>query len=180
MSIRVDLSAPDVDRQLELLKVYPEIADRHYRPVLQKDVKILAGMVQPNIPERTGRARATFGSRVIGKGTSITGEVGWYRKGSPFYIGMIEGGTKVHEIGPRGSKVTLKRFLAGSGGTDVIRFLGPNPAPGSDFAFVRKSFQHPGTSARGFMQSAWAAAQPLVEHDIFLANEAVLKELSVP
>jgi hypothetical protein len=177
MSIKVDLSAEAVDQQIALLKEYPEIADRHYRPVLQKDVQLLAAMVQPGIPNRTGRSIASFGSRVIGKGTSITGELGWYKKNAPFYIKFIEGGAKPHEIAPRGAKVSFTRMLAGTGGAAVLRF--PGTSQGGDFVFIHGSVHNPGVRGRGFMQAAWDAAGPLVENDIAAANDAVLKDLSI-
>ena len=137
MSIKIDLSADAVDAQIALLKQFPEIADRHYKPMLKRDVEILKNMVEPNIPERTGRSVNTFGSKVTGTGTSITGEVGWYKAGSPFYIRFFEGGAKAHPISPRGNRISLKRFLAGTKGADVIRF--PGGDQGGAFVFVRRS-----------------------------------------
>jgi hypothetical protein len=177
MSIKVDLTSSDVDRQINLLNVYPEIAEKYYKPALQKDIKMLAGMIQPNIPVFKGTARRTFGSRVTGKGTSITGEVGWYRKGSPFYINFIEGGAKSHTISPRGGHGKLAMKLKGMKSSDfALRFYSKE----GNLNFLRRSVQNPGISARGFMQNAWNQAQPLVENDLRLANEAIVRELALP
>lgn len=176
LSLKVDLSAPEVDQQIELLAQYPEIAERHYKPALKRSVALLHNLIQPQIPMgTTGRALKTFGSKVTGKGVRISGQVGWYRKGSPFYVRFLEGGAKEHEFGPRGSKQTLVRQLAGTSGSDVVRFFKSGSAQ-----FVRKSYTHPGVKGRGFMEEAWARAQGVIPADIQRANEAVLKELAVP
>jgi hypothetical protein len=174
MSIKVDLSAPEVDAQISLLNQYPEIAERHYRPTLVRDVALLKQMIEPNIPVASGLAKRTFGSRVVGKGSRIMGEVGWYRKGSPFYVRFLEGGAKTHSISPRGSQRTIVRQLAGTGGSNVLRFW-----KGGSAVFVRRSVQHPGMRGRGFMAAAWAKAQTTVVADIAQANEAVVRELSI-
>lgn len=184
MSIKVDLSAPDVDRQIALLNQYPEIADRHYKPTLQRSVTMLQQQIEPQIPVATGRAKAAFGSKVVGKGSKITGEVGWFRKAargnSVYYIAFHEGGAKPHEIKPRQKTENLSlvrqliRLQAGTGGSNVLRFY-----QGGSAVFTRRSIQHPGVRGRGFMATAWAAAQTRVVADIAQANEAVLRELSI-
>jgi hypothetical protein len=168
MSIQVDMSSDDVDRQIEMLKVYPEIAEKHYRPVLVKDVQVLKDMLLMGVPVRTGRAQKTLGSKVTGKGVSLQGEVGWYGKNAPFYIRMVDAGTKAHAIEGYGSKER--------GRTGILKFPGSS---GSEAVF-RKSVQHPGVSARGFTQAAWDAAGPMVTQDLAMANDAIVQELAVP
>ena len=164
MSMKVDMTSDEVDRQIELLKVYPEIADKYYRPVLMKDVQVLKDMILMGTPVRTGNAQKRLGSKVTGKGTSLTGEVGWYGASGQkaWYIRFPEGGTKAHEVSP------------GKGHT--LHFVDRN---GSEH-FTRRSVQVKGISARGFVQSAWETAQSMVTQDLAMANEAVVQELAVP
>jgi len=162
MSIKVDMTSSDVDRQIELLKVYPELADKYYGPVLRKDVQILKDMIIMDVPVRTGRSQKRLGSKVTGKGTSLTGEVGWYRKGDPFYIHFPEGGTKAHTIEP--------------GKGHILHFFAKDRSE----HFTRKSVSVKGTSARGFVQNAWNRAQTMVTNDLAMANEAIVRELALP
>ncbi len=161
MSIKVDLTSADVDRQIELLKVYPEIADKYYRPVLMKDVQVLKDMILMGMPEHMEKAQKRLGSRVTGKGTSLAGEVGWYRKGDPFWIKFIESGTKEHPVAPDKGH--------------TLHFFGKD---GSEH-FTRRSVRVKGISARGFVQAAWNAAQSMVTQDLAMANEAIVRELAL-
>ena len=164
MSIKVGLTSSDVDRQINLLNVYPEIANKYYGPTLRKDVQILKDMILMEVPVRTGRAQKGLRSKVTGQGTSIVGEVGWYRKKDPsFYIRFVDAGTAAHDITGRGAGVL--KFKSTSGG--------------GEFRFA-KSVQHPGVSARGFMQRTWDQAQTMVTTDLAMANEAIVRELAIP
>ncbi len=165
--IKVDLSADKIDQQIELLKVYPEVAESHYRPVLIKDVQILKDMILMDVPVLSGRAQKALGSKVTGKGVRLEGEVGWYgAKGrSAWYIRLVEGGTKSHAIEGYGSK--------GRGRTGMLSF-----SAGSE-RLVRKSVQHPGVSARHFMQAVWERAREMVTQDISIANDGIVKDLAL-
>jgi hypothetical protein len=163
--IRYSMTSPDVDAQIELLKLYPEISDKHYQPALKNVTEALAHEIRPQIPRgTTGRAQATFRSQVRGSGMSIQGEVGWWGKagGEAWYVRLLEGGAKAHEI-PKVSKRSAWK-------PKVLHFGG----------VFRRSVRHPGISGRGFMQRAWDRTQELAEREFTKANEAIVNELAVP
>ena len=156
--IKVDITAPGVDRMLEVLKHFPELAEKHYRPVLTRDVAGLKAQIEPQIPKRSGRAVKTFGSKITGKGFNIKGRVGWYDKGDPYYINIVEVGAQKHEIVV---KPIRKTVLAWKGG-----FSKGHTIP------------HPGFSGRGFMAAGYSAIQPVIENDLAQANERILADLA--
>jgi len=95
-SIRVD--AADVDWQIRLIKEFPDIADRHFKPAMQEAVGRLATEIEPNIPQASGRAASTFKERVSGQGMRLTGRVGWWYAGDPWYVNVLEYGASPHDI----------------------------------------------------------------------------------
>lgn len=150
MAIKVDMTSVDLDRQIYLLKYFPEIMEKHFRNVLKADVALLKDQILPNIPVASGKARKTFKSRVIGKGINLTGQVGWWGSGSAWYINVVEYGAKPHKIG----------YV---------------PRLGVSFSKV----SHPGMSKRGFMAAGFSAMQPIINADMAVASENVLRELEV-
>jgi hypothetical protein len=150
MSFKVDMTSPDVDRQLALLEFYPEILEKYFRPALGMGVKSLEESIRPTIPVDTGRALAAFKSRVTGKGLKLEGKVGWWGKGQPWYINVVEYGAKPHKIG-------------------YVPRLG--------VSFMNEP--HPGFSARGFMAAGFAAMQPMIDAQMAQASESVVNELVV-
>lgn len=157
--IRIDLTSTDVDKQMDVLRHFPDIADRHYRPALKRDVAALASMIEPNIPTRTGKAAETFGSRVTGRAFSLKGRVGWFDKDDPWYINVVEHGAEKHEIQVEPAKKTALKWGDG------------NFSKGH-------TINHPGFSARGFMAAGFSAMQGMIEQDLFLANERIIAELA--
>lgn len=147
--IKIDMTAPQLDRQIELLKLYPEIVQKHFTPSLKSGVTELANEIRPNIPVASGRARKTFGSKVTGKGINLTGRVGWYDQDDPWYPNVIEHGAKPHAIN--------------------------SYAPGLG-KYIRT---HPGFSAMGFMAAGYSAMKPVIEALLAQANEGVVKELAL-
>lgn len=156
MTIRVQLTSPDVDRQIHILREFPEIAEKHYRPALLQDVYLLENTIRGGIPIRSGAAYAGFGSKVTGKGLRLRAEVGWYDKNDPWYINVVEHGAKPHQI--RSSK---KGGFLWFGGT------------------YAKVVNHPGFSARGFMAAGYSMVQPIIENDLARASERILTELEI-
>ena len=157
--IKIDLTSSDVDKQIEVLKHFPELAEKHYRPALKKDVAALAAIIEPNIPVRTGEAADTFGSKVTGRAFSLKGQVGWYDRGDPWYINVVEHGAKKHEIevSPKNKKV-----LAWGEGS---------------FSKGHK-IDHPGFSKRGFLAAGYSAIQGTIENDLAMANERIIADLA--
>lgn len=148
MSIKIDISSPKVDRQMEVLKYFPQLAEKYYRPAVQRDVSMLRGLIEPNIPSATGKAAATFGSKITGKGFRIKGQVGWYDKNDPWYINVVEHGAKPHE---------MNTYAPGLG---------------------KRIGTHPGLSARGFLAAGYSAMQPIIEEDLAQANERIISDLA--
>lgn len=156
MSFKADMTSPDLDRQLELLKYYPEVMEKHFRSALEKDASLLADEIRPNIPQGpSGRSRRQFRSKVMGKGVFIEARVGWWGKNQPWWINVVEHGAKEHPIEAR------------EGG---FLFFGGR---------VVRSVQHPGMSAQGFMAAGFSAVRATIDRDMLVASQNVLEEMVV-
>lgn len=156
MSFKIDMSSPDVDRQIDLLKHYPEVMERHFKQILKADIDELYQNIKPTIPKHRGRAAAAFKKSLTGKGINLTGRVGWWGTKQPFYINIVEYGAPPHEIG-------FVPFLG-------VSWQGKNS----------RAKQHPGTPKVGFMAAGYSAMRPKIENDMRLASEAVVKEMAIP
>lgn len=108
MSYKVDMSSPDIDKQIALLKFYPEIMEKHFRPALVVDVSKLYSKIRGTIPKRTGRALSKFKKSVSGKGINLEGRVGWWGANQPYYINVVEYGAKAHPI-PKNRRFSKKQ-----------------------------------------------------------------------
>ena len=153
MSFRIDMTSPDVDKQIELLKIYPEIAAKHYLPAVKAATNLLASGIRPNIPRgATGRAAADLGSKVTGKHVgSITGRVGWYDKNDVWYPNILEYGV--------GQPYAINSYV---------------PALG---VYIKT---HPAMSARKFMANGFSASYASINSLMANASEAVVNNLAVP
>ncbi len=101
MSFKVSISSPNLDRQIELLKYYHEIAEKHIRPAVVTSTQDLKKAIEPNIPVLSGNAKRMFKASVIGQGLSIKGTVGFGGgKSSPWYMNDVEFGSRRHPINP--------------------------------------------------------------------------------
>ncbi len=175
--IAIDMGADLLDKQIEMLKHFPEISAKHFKPALQTAVNAISARVSPSIPMRTGHAAETFGTKVTGrKIETLKGMVGWYDKNDAWYIRFPEGGTKAHEVNARGGRITKARAAAGGGATTHMRF--PGTSQGADWIFVR-SIHHPGSGAQQFMQRGNEAAKSIVDQALGAAAEGVVKELAI-
>lgn len=96
MSYRVDMSSPDIDKQIELLKFYPEIMDKHFRKALAKDMVILYNRIKPNIPGT--RAKRAFKKSLSGKGVNLQAQVYFPYYGGVAFVTPLEYGSKPHPI----------------------------------------------------------------------------------
>ena len=148
----IDMTSNDVDKQIELLKHFPDIAVRHFRPALQTATTTLRAAILPNVPRKTGRAQDTFGSRVTGRSiTGMKGQVGWYDKSDPFYPNVLEYGVE--------KPYEQNTFAPGLG------------------KFVKI---HPAMPARKFMEKGLQQSENVIEAQLAQANEAVVRDLAVP
>ena len=165
MSFKIDMTSTDVDRQVYLLRHFPDIAQRHYRPALEASVKLLSNLIQPDIPVGfTGKARATFRSKVTGRQIhTMRGRVGWWGKNAAWYINVVEHGATAHTIKAKRGK--------------TLRFPDVSGRSRDAFAFPRQ-VHHPGFSARGFMAAGESAARPVIDALMAQASDRVVKELA--
>jgi hypothetical protein len=140
MSYKVEFHAADLDVQVELLKHFPEIANRNFYPAMQRSVRAVKTAIgsRMSFNDRTGRARSAMMSKVGGKGVNITGRVGWWGSGMPWYVNILEYGAGPHVIGY---------------------------VPALDVAFT-KSRPHPGVPAMKFVAGGYEAARPEVESEM--------------
>lgn len=102
MSIKVDVTSADLARQIELLKYYPEVVEKHFKSELYRAAALVKKEIQPDIPRMTGKAQKTFRSRVTGKGIYMQAQIGWWGSGSAWYINIVEHGASPHSIGYKG------------------------------------------------------------------------------
>jgi hypothetical protein len=178
--IKVGILAPDLERQMELLKAYPEIVEKHFGPTLKRDVKTLAERIRPTIPVLSGKAQRTFASKVTGKGINLTGTVGWYKKNSPWYINIVEHGAKPHPLNKgvsiRNSNKRTALFNAHISNPNRVRVGGVPVKIGDRWVTMEA---HPGFSKRGFMAAGYAAMGGLINADMAQASEGVVKELAI-
>lgn len=154
-SIRV--AAADVDWQIRLIEHFPDIADRHFKPAMSDAVGRLAREIEPNIPIRTGTAAAKFRDAVTGKGMRLTGRVGWWGAGQPWYINVVEYGAKEHEI-PAG------------GGQRPLHLVG---------GWVMGPVHHPGFGARNFMRKADEATRQRNVERFEQARDKTVSDMTV-
>lgn len=96
MSFKLGALHNDLDKQIDLLKFYPEVMEKHFRALMAKDVAMLYSKIRGNIPRRFGTAQSKFKKSLSGKGINMTGRVGWWGTNQPWYINVVEYGAKVH------------------------------------------------------------------------------------
>lgn len=153
MSYKVDFAAADLDVQVELLKHFPEIANRHYYPAMNRaarEVKSAIGS-RMTFSDRTGAARRELTSKVSGRGLNISARVGWFGNVSAWYVNVLEHGADAHVIG----------FVPRLG----VQFGKNNP--------------HPGVPALKFVEGGFNAAKGAVDSEMELASMKVVADLEV-
>ena len=175
MSITATINSPDLLKQANILKAFPEITAKHYRPALKSAVAALDAAIRPNIPSgASGWLADSFGTKVLGRNIeNLKGQVGWFDKGDAWYAHIVESGAKSHPIEPRGA-VSKKRYAAGKGAASVLAWM-----DGGGWHFAKMIKRHPGFSKRGFMAAGYAVTKPIVESELGAAGEKVVAELAV-
>ena len=99
MSYKIEFSAVDVDWQIQMLAIFPEIANKHFYPAMHRSANEIQGAIEPNIPVATGILKSKFRKAVSGKGLNITARVGWPNFSGIAYVIPLEYGAKPHPIG---------------------------------------------------------------------------------
>jgi hypothetical protein len=96
---KIQFDAADVDWQIQMLRIFPEIANKHFYPAMHRATNALAGAIQPNIPHQSGLLQSKFRKAVSGKGLLITARVGFPNFSGVAYVVPLEYGAKPHPIG---------------------------------------------------------------------------------
>lgn len=96
---KVEFSAADVQWQIMVLREFPDIANRHFYPAMQRATATIKNVVEPKIPKKTGLALSEFRKAVSGKGMNITGKIGWPYGVKAWYVNVLEYGAAPHRIG---------------------------------------------------------------------------------
>lgn len=107
-------------------------AGRVIRNIARQNVPVKSGALSRSIRVTIKRKQGVMIARIIAGRRA--------KKGDPFYAWMVEGGTKAHEIRPKGKK---SLFLAGlfaeqinHPGAEAKPFLGPALTEGADMALL--------------------------------------------
>jgi len=95
----ISFSAADVDWQIRMLAIFPEIANKHFYPAMHNSANQLMAAIEPNIPHDTGLLQSKFRKAVSGKGLFITARVGFPNFSGVAYVVPLEYGAKPHPIG---------------------------------------------------------------------------------
>jgi hypothetical protein len=152
--------------QIELLKFYPEIFDKHFYPALKEVAELVKEKIRPRLPHHTGRLENALGSKVIHSGTSALGtraDIGFgkrYGRPSAPYAAPLSEGSKAHDVAGRRREDGLLHFSS----RDRFTAIG--------------SISHPGLAPLGFMEGGLADARPGIDRLIDTAAEAVVQELA--
>jgi hypothetical protein len=177
------IGSEDLQRQIELLKFYPEIFDRYFYPALQHAAELVKEGIRGNLGVRhTGQLGNALGSKIIG-GTAnplssklgtmsalgTRAEIGFgkrYGMPSATYAAALNQGAVAHEIvggrKPKGPADGLIHFSSGTRFTAI------------------GSIQHPGFSGRHFMEAGLAEATPGIDALMDTAAGKVVEELAKP
>lgn len=153
MSFAMQVESPDLQRQIDVLKFFPEVVEKHARKLFSKDVAILYSKILPNVPSR--RAKKQLRKTVRGKGINLEGRVGWWGSDVFYAINVLEYGAKPHVI-----KAKPGKYLRMLNGTYV------------------KQVQHPGIRKGGFVATAYESMQGQVESDLQSIGAAIVQEMA--
>jgi hypothetical protein len=101
MAYKVELQAVDLDWQIKLLELEPQIANSHLYPAMQRSVRALKTAIGSRMAfnDFTGDTRSTMQSKVSGQGMRMSGRVGWWGAGMPITPNILEHGAGPHFIG---------------------------------------------------------------------------------
>jgi hypothetical protein len=169
MTIKYEITGSEaLQRQIELLKYYPEYFDKHFYPAMEAAAELVKKGIRPNLPVHTGRLAKALGSKVIHSGTAALGtraEIGFgkrYGMPSAPYAAALNKGAVAHE--ESGRRTADKRLHFSSQG----RFTAIG------------SIQHHGFAGRHFMEDGLAEATPGIDALMETAAGQVVQELAKP
>lgn len=148
----------DLQRQIELLKFYPEIFDKHFYPAMQDAAEIVKKAISPKIPRRSGYIATTLGSKVShSKALGTSARIGYGKRFTDFpawYIGPLNTGSRPHDFSQARHVLINGKWVTMT--------------------------HHPGFSGRHFQEAGMAESTPAVNNRMAQAADQVVKELAVP
>jgi hypothetical protein len=160
----------ELQRQIELLKFYPEIFDKHFYPAMERSAELVKEGIRPLLPEHTGKLIRALGSRVIHSGTAALGtraEIGFgkrYGKPSAPYAAALNQGSVAHEV---------------AGGTRIKSPADGNLHFSSKGRFTSIGSVHiPQIAGLHFAEGGLEQARPAIDAEIDQAAGAVVQELA--
>jgi hypothetical protein len=169
MAIKYEIIGSEaLQRQIELLKFYPEIFDKHFYPALQQAAELVLKGIQPRLPVHTGKLGRALGSKVIHSGTAALGtraEIGFgkrYGMPSARYAAALNAGAVAHEVAGRRTEDGNLHFSSKGRFTAI------------------GSIRHPGFSGRHFMEAGLEDAKPGINALMETAAGQVVQELAGP
>jgi len=167
MSIKYEFQGTEaLQRQIELLKYYPELFDKWFYPAMKEAAELVKDAIRPNIPVHTGRAQSALGSKVIHSSTLGThADIGFgkrYGMPSARYAAALDAGAAAHEVAARRTADGYLHFSSRGRFTAI------------------GSIQHPGFAGRGFMAAGLEEAMPGIDSLIDSAAGQVVEELAQP
>lgn len=169
MSLKYEYEGSEaLQREIELLKLYPEIFDKHFYPAMERSAELVKSGISPLLPEHTGRLSRAIGSKVIHSGTAALGtraEIGFgkkYGKPSAPYAAALNAGWPAHEIAGKRTADGNLHFSSQGRFTTI------------------GSVQVPARAGLHFAEAGLEAARPAIDAEIDQAAGAVVQELAQP
>jgi len=169
MAIKYEIIGSEaLQRQIELLKFYPEIFDKHFYPALQQAAELVKEKIRPHLPVHTGKLGRALGSRVIHGGTSALGtraEIGFgkrYGMPSARYAAALNAGAVAHEVAGRRTEDGNLHFSSKGRFTSI------------------GSISHPGFAPLAYMEAGLEDAKPGIDALMETAAGQVVQELAKP
>jgi hypothetical protein len=168
MSIKYEVLGDNAafQRQIELLKFYPEISDKHFYPAMEKAAELVKEGIRPLLPHHMGRLERALGSKTIHSGTAALGtraDIGFgkrYGKPSAPYAAALNAGPVPHIVAGRRTADGNLHFSSKGRFTTI------------------GSIHHPGFAGFHFAEGGLEAATPAINAEIDRAAGAVVQELA--
>lgn len=153
-----------LQRQIELLKYFPESFDKHFYPAMEQAAELTKGALRSNIPSR--RILNALGSKVShSKSLGTKADIGFgkrYGMPSARFAAALNEGAVAHEVIARRTADGHLHFSSQGRFTAV------------------RSIQHPGFSGRHYLEAGLEQATPGINTLMDQASEKVVQELARP
>lgn len=158
------IGSDELQRQIDLLKYYPEIFDKHFYPAMQDAAQLVEGGIGSNISEYR-RLQPALGSKVRHSGSlGTSAHIGFgsrYGKPSARMAAPLNQGVQPHEVNARNAPNL--HFSSRAQGHAIL-----------------KSMQHPGFTGRHFMEAGLEEVTGEINGRMNAAANQVVEELAKP